>query len=60
MKIIRKDNFNRDTESDKLVCENINNSYGKRLVDYMNNQMAGFDIFYELVEDDYKLYKWEP
>jgi uncharacterized protein YegJ (DUF2314 family) len=62
MKIISVDNFNRDDVSDKLICENINEYYGKHTVDFLNGKFSGSDSddFYKLVEDDYKLFIWEP
>lgn len=47
-KIICSDNYNRDSVSDTLVCENINNEHiGKLLEDFLNNRT-------------HKLYVWEP
>ena len=58
MKIVRIDNFNRDTVSDVLVCENVNEYYGKFLVEALNNKYSGdySEDFFRLVEDDYVLY----
>lgn len=57
MKIIAKDNLNRETVSDTLVCENIHHGYGVSIVDLWNNEMCkSTDKFFVLVKDDYKLY----
>ena len=61
MKIIRVDNYARENVSDKLVCENVNEYYGKHIVEFLNNKFSGEHSpdYYELVEDDYKLYIFE-
>lgn len=33
-KIICTDSYDRDTVSNKLVCDNLNNYYGKLIVDF--------------------------
>jgi len=63
MKIICVDNFDRDFKSDSLVCENISKYYGEMIVKFLNEKNKD-DVnnpnFYRLVEDNYKLYKFEP
>ena len=60
MKIIAIDNFDRDWVSDTLICENINEYYGKIIVDYLNEKEGEkSQNFYVLKEDDYKLYVYE-
>ena len=54
MKIIGKDNYNRENVSDYLVAENVNWYYGKKIVELLNRNVSS--TFYEAVEDDYKLY----
>ena len=54
MKIIAKDNYDRETISDYLVAENLNDYYGKMITNLLNRTAS--DTFYEAVEDDYKLY----
>lgn len=58
MKIICTDNFDRETVSDTLVCENINLEYGNAIVEFLNDKFSGdyLDNFFQLVEDDHKLY----
>ncbi len=58
MKIIGKSNFDNESVSDVLICENILEGYAKKIVEKLNNDELAFSdtYFYELVEDDYKLY----
>jgi len=61
MKIISVDNFDRETIDDELVCENVNEQYGKVITDALNDRFSGVDgiVFFKLVEDDHTLYKFE-
>lgn len=61
MKIVKVDNFDRDTYDDVLICDNINEYYGKIVVEALNNKLSGdrSDAYFRLVEDEYKLYKFE-
>jgi len=61
MKVICVDNYDREIYDDVLVCDNVNNYYGKQIVKSLNDK-AGEDSsnYYRLVEDDYKLFKFEP
>ena len=58
MKIVCKDNFGRDIVSDTLVCENVNEYYGKFLVNILNEKYGGeySEDFFTLEDDNYKLY----
>lgn len=62
MKIIAKDNFDRDDVNDRLICENVNKYYGKYLIDFLNEKFSANDTpdYFVLKEDNYKLYKFEP
>ncbi len=62
MKIICKDNFDRESVNDQLVCENVNKFYGEMIVDFLNDRFSGDHSpnFYRLVDDNYRLYLWEP
>lgn len=61
MKIIGKDNLDRDHVSDELVCENVNEIIGRKIVAWLNEWSGdNGSRFYELVADDHKLYAWEP
>jgi hypothetical protein len=61
MKIIQIDNFDRDYISDVLVCENVNEYYGKKILDFLIKSLSNDtgQNYYRLVEDDYKLYTFE-
>jgi hypothetical protein len=60
LKIINVDNFDTETRSDILVCENIGEFYGKDIVKFLNQRggLGSMDYF-KLVPDDYVLYVWE-
>lgn len=61
MKIIAKDNFDRDYIDEYLLCENINSYHGKRIVEFLNSRSHdNSPHYFELKEDDYELYKFEP
>jgi len=61
MKIIQIDNYDRDYISDVLVCENVNEYYGKKILDFLIKSLSNDtgQNYYRLVEDDYKLYTFE-
>jgi hypothetical protein len=58
MKIITKDNFDRDLFAEKVIAENVNETIGKQLVQTWNYQywMEDSDFYLALVEDEYELY----
>jgi hypothetical protein len=58
MKIITKDNFDRDLFAEQVVAENVNEAIGKELVKSWNDkQWSQHSSYYlALVEDDYELY----
>lgn len=58
MKLIRTDNFCRETESDVLIKENISYEDGKKFVEDNNSTRSPY--YYKVVPDDYKLYILEP
>ena len=58
MKIIAKDNYNRDTINDILIAENVANWYADKIVNFLNN-FDKSDRVYTAENDDYKLYKYE-
>ena len=60
MKIVMIDNYARDHVDDVLICENVNHTYGTIIVDCLNDSNTrAHDEYFELVNDDYKLYKFE-
>lgn len=58
MKIITKDNFNRDLFTEVVVAENVNEFIGSQLVKEWNNKHWNehSDFYLALVEDEYQLY----
>lgn len=61
MKVIGKSNHDKETDSDTLVCENVTEFYGKKIVKALNAEVSDYSsTFYVLVADDYQLYVWEP
>ena len=62
MKIIQVDNFDREAYSDTLIAENVHSYYGPFIVDYLNQKCSGDNSpdYYRLVDDDHKLYVFEP
>ena len=62
MKIIQVDNFDRENVSDRLICENVSEFMGKTIVALLNGKMSGdtSPVYFRLVEDNHKLYKFEP
>lgn len=58
MKIITKDNFDRDVFAETVVAENVNKYIGEEIVSLLNDKhwTESSDHYYALVEDDYKLY----
>ncbi len=62
MKIIAVDSFNRDTESDSLICENISEYYGNQILNFLNSKYLGDEspVFFRLVKDAHKLHIYDP
>lgn len=59
MKIIRVDNFDRESVSDKLVCKNVNEYYAKRIVELLNErEHESSSDFYKAVPDDHVLFEF--
>ena len=58
MKIIGISNFANDSISDILICKNIRNEYSKVIVNLLNSKLDQI-YFFKVVEDSYKLYKFE-
>lgn len=58
MKIITKDNFDRDIFKEYVVAESVNRYYGEELVEAHNDKYwtGVSDTYLALVEDDYELY----
>ncbi len=60
MKVIGVSNFDLESVSDILICENVSKHNGKRFVELLNQNGEHATYYYRLVEDDYKLYVFEP
>ena len=62
MKIICVDNFDRESKSDSLVCENVNKYMGETITEFLIEKFSGDSSteFFRLVENDHKLYTFEP
>jgi hypothetical protein len=62
MKIVAVSNLRKETVDDILICENINRTHGEVATEAFNRQLCGTygEYFYTLMDDSYKLYKWEP
>jgi len=62
MKIILVDNFDRERINDILIAENVNKIWGARIVKFLRDTFSNSNSsdWFRLVEDDYKLYKFEP
>jgi len=62
MKIIKVDNFDKESIPDVLIAENVHKFYVKIIVDFLNEKYS-YDmspIFYKAVDDNYKLRKYIP
>lgn len=61
-KIIRTDNYGRETVSHTLLCENITSEeIGKLFVATLNSSSSrNPSDWYRLVSQEHKLYVWEP
>ncbi len=61
MKIIAVDNFDREIRSDEVIAENLNDYYAKLITRLLNAGLPeDSDLFFRAVENDYKLYIFEP
>ena len=57
MKIVLKDNYARETISDQLIAENVNEYFGMKIVRLLNDaEGEPTPDYYDLVKDDYKLW----
>ena len=60
MKIIGSSNFDDEMVSDLLVCENVNEHFGEKIVKLLNDKGDDYSTYYfKLKPDDYKLYEFE-
>ena len=60
-KIVSRDNYNRETESERFVLWPMPEESAKKIVEVLNKD-AGDHLgsrFYSVVDNDYELYKFE-
>lgn len=59
MKIVAKDNFDRDSVADYLVAENVHLSYAHEIASFLQKRYGGEQAsrFYKAVGDDYRLWR---
>jgi len=62
MKIIKKDNFDRESVSDVLIAENVDVQWADMIVEALNNKLSGMyaEAFFAVKPDNYELYKYDP
>lgn len=58
MKIIEKDNYDREIISEQTIAENVSEFYAKLICKKLNEGEG--DKFYFAVNDNYVLYIFEP
>jgi len=58
MKIVMKNNFNRELFKEEIIAENVDPVFGEKLVHCYNEKhwTETSEIYLELVDDDYKPY----
>ena len=61
MKIIRKDNLDRDAISEVLICSDVGTYFGTEIVQYLNDKFSGdrSPDYFKLVADDYTIYEFK-
>jgi len=61
MKIVATSNFNLDDYSEYVICDNVNEYWGKKIEKLLVADMTDRDsAFPVLKEDDYVPFVWEP
>lgn len=57
MKIVKVDNFGRESVADQLIAENVKEYWGKRIVDALNDrQYEDSQDYFRYVDDNYILW----
>lgn len=61
-KIVAISNFNDETQSDRLVADNIKSQYEAEIIAKALNKNTGNNSrdYYKIFPADYELYYWEP
>lgn len=58
MKIIKVDNFGRESVADQLIAENVNEYWGNDIVDMLNSkQHEESSNYFRCVDDNYVLWR---
>lgn len=61
MKVILKDNFGRESVSERVVCMCDGEGYARRIAQLLNDaESTSSSNLYQAVSDDYKLYTYDP
>lgn len=61
MKVILKDNFDRESTSDVLLEDDLSEEKAKEVADkYNSRHREDHPWFAKVVSDDYKLYEFDP
>lgn len=61
MKVIRVDNFGRETRSHQLIAEGLTLEAAEAMAEELNNkERHDSDDFYRVVPQDYELYIYDP
>lgn len=60
MKVVLKDNYDREHISDILVAENVPEEYAHHIAEALNRKVASPDEFFFVESDTYKLHVFEP
>ncbi len=55
MKIVGRDNYNRESVAETLIVENVNEHFGEMIVNFLNR--TSDCEFYSLEENDHRLYR---
>lgn len=58
MKIIKVDNFGRESIADSLIADNVNEYWGKKIILFLLDELHDDSPYYfNLVDDDYVLWR---
>lgn len=58
MKIVKVDNFGRESVADKLIAENVNEYWGEQIVELLNSKQHEDSLdYFKLVNDDCRLWR---
>lgn len=62
MKIITTDNFNREGHNEGLVAENVPEYWAHKILAHLRTAYTSEhgELWFEVVPDEHKLYKFEP